>query len=404
MATTNVPAVQFNQTGLVLPLESAILSGVQTDINLAFGGGVNQDLATPQGQLASSTTAIIGEANNTFALFVNQINPDFADGFMQDAIARIYFLNRKPSLPTVVQCDCTGAVGAVIPVGSKAKDTNGNIYISTSIGIIPISGTVSIPFQNIVNGPVNTPANTLTKIYQSVSGWNTVNNPSNGVAGAYVETRADFSYRRQNSVALNAHGSMQSIYAAVFNMPNVVDVYAYENNTNAVVNIGSTNYPTLPHSIYVAVSGGLSTDIANAIWFKKDNGCDYNGNTSVVVTDNINYSIPYPSYNVKYQIPTSLPVLFAIQITNNPLLPSNIVTLIQNAIVNAFIGADGGARARIGSTIFASRFYAPINLVNSNVSILSVLLGVASPTLNSITVGVDQFPTVVAANISVALI
>lgn len=404
MTTTSVPAVQFTQAGLVLPAESAILAGVTADINTAFGGGVNPALETPQGQIASSTTAIIGEANNTFANFVNQVNPDFADGFMQDAIARIYFINRKPAVPTAVQCDCVGAVGTIIPMGAKAKDSAGNIYLSTAAGTIPAGGTISLPFACTVAGPISCPAGTLTTIYQAIPGWDTINNPGNGVPGALVESRADFAYRRQQSVALNGHGSLASIYAAVFNVANVLDAYAIENNTNATVNVGSTNYPVAPHSLYVAVAGGASADIAQAIWSKKDTGCDYNGNTSVVVTDTSGYSAPYPTYTVKYQAPAALPVLFAVQITNNPSLPSNIVTLVKNAIIAAFTGADGGTRARIGATIFASRFYATVSLIGPSVSILSILLGPTTPTLNSFTVGIDQSPTVVAANISVTLV
>lgn len=404
MTTTSVPAVQFTPTGLVLPAESAILAGVQADINTAFGGGVNPALETPQGQIASSTTAIIGEANNTFAEFVNQVNPDVADGTMQDAIGRIYFINRNPAVPTAVQCDCVGLAGTVIPVGAQAQDTSGNRYISTAAGTIPVGGTVSLPFACTVAGPTACPANTLTQIYQAIPGWDTINNPGNGVPGAFVESRADFAYRRQQSVALNAHGSLQSIYAAVFNVANVLDVYVTENTTSAAVNVGSTNYPVAPHSLYVAVVGGASADIANAIWSKKDVGCDYNGNTSVTVTDTSGYSVPYPTYTVKYQIPAALPILFAVQIANSPSLPSNIVALVQNAIVGAFNGTDGGQRARIGSTIFSSRFYAPVALIGPSVSILSILLGPTTATLNSYTVGIDQSPTVVAGNITVTLV
>ena len=404
MTTTNVPAVQFTPAGLVLPLESDILTGVQSDINLAFGGGVNPALETPQGQIASSTTAIIGDANNTFATFVNQVNPDFADGFMQDAIARIYFINRKPAAPTAVQCDCVGAVGTIIPVGAQAQDTGGNRYICTGAGTIPITGTISLPFAAVISGPTSCPAGTLTKIYQAIPGWNTINNPGDGVPGSLVESRADFAYRRQQSVALNGHGSLPSIYAAVFNVDNVIDVYAYENTSNSTITIGSTAFALLPHSLYVAVVGGASADIANAIWSKKDTGCDYNGNTSVVVTDASGYSAPYPTYTVKYQAPASLPILFAVQITNSPSLPANIVTLVKNAIINAFSGADGGQRARIGSTIFASRFYAPVSLIGSSVSIISILIGATTPTFNSVTVGVDKSPTVTAANITVTLV
>ena len=83
--TTNVPPIVFTPTGLVLPPESDVLAGVQQDVNAAFGGNLNPALNTPQGQLSTSQAAVISASNNLFAQFVNQIDPDTADGFMQDA-------------------------------------------------------------------------------------------------------------------------------------------------------------------------------------------------------------------------------------------------------------------------------------------------------------------------------
>ena len=70
--TTNVPVPVFTPTGLVIPQEAAILEGVQEDYNAAFGGNLNPALNTPQGQLCSSTAAMIANANTVFATFVNQ--------------------------------------------------------------------------------------------------------------------------------------------------------------------------------------------------------------------------------------------------------------------------------------------------------------------------------------------
>lgn len=400
---TSVPAIKLTQTGLVLPQESAILAGVQKDIDQAFGGGVNPALETPQGQLAQSTTAIIGDANDAFAEFVNQVDPDFADGKMQDAIARIYFIDRKPSAPTAVQCVCTGIEGTLISVGAKAKDTSGNIYICTQAGRIPSGGSVTLSFANIESGPIACPAGTLTSIYKATPGWDTINNPADGVPGTLVESRSDFEYRRSNSVALNAHGSMPAIYAAVFNVPDVIDVYAVENVTDAIVNTGPTNYPLGSHSVYVAVVGGVDEDVARAIWSKKGSGCNYNGNTSFDIED-MNYDVPRPRYAVKFQRPDALPILFAVQIVNNPSLPANIVDLVKQAIIGSFTGKDGGQRARIGATIFASRFYGPVSLVSQSMSIISILIGTTVADQNSVDVGIDQQPTINESNISVTLV
>jgi hypothetical protein len=399
--TTNVPDVLFGTTGLVLPAEADILAGVSADINAAFGGDVNPALNTPQGQLAQSMAAIIGDKNNLLAEYVNQINPDVADGRMQDAIARIYFLDRNPALPTTIQVTCVGLAGTVIPVGAMVSDGNSNIYSCTQAGTIPAGGSITLSFACTATGPTAVPAS--VSIYKTIIGWDTATLVS-GVVGQNVESRAAFEYRRKQSVALNGKGSLPSIYANVFAVSGVLDVYVAENTTSSPITLGATNYSLLPHSIYVAAVGGASAAIANAIWLRKDCGADYNGNTSVTVTDTSGYNIPYPTYTVKYQIPTAQPILFSVQIANNASLPSNIVSLVQNAIISAFAGGDGGTRARIGSTIFASRYYAPVSAVAANVSILSLLIGTTSATLSSLTVGIDQTPTVTAANISVTLV
>lgn len=401
--TTNVPPIEFTAAGLVVPQESEILAGVQADINEAMGGNLNPALNTPQGQLASSTAAIVADSNAALAEFVNQVNPDTADGFMQDAIARIYFLERSPGAPTTVACTCVGEFGTVIPVGAQAQDTSGNRYTCTDGGVIPVSGTIVLNFANVEDGPIPCPADTLTTIYQAIPGWDTINNAADGVLGRLVESRAEFEFRRINSVALNAHGSKESIYGAVFNVPDVLDVFVTENVTNAVLNYGATNYPLAPHSVYVGVVGGVSQAIGEAIYTKKDLGCDMNGNTTVQVEDS-SYTAPQPVYDITFNRPTPLPILFEVQLADSSSLPADIVQQVKDAIIAAFIGADGSPRVRIGGLILASKFYNAVNRLGPEVSILSILIGTVTPTLYSVTAGIDQSPTVSAADINVILV
>lgn len=279
--TTNVPAPLFTPTGLVLPTEAAVLAGVQSDYNAAFGGNLNPALNTPQGQLCSSTAAMIANGNTIFATFVNQIDPDTSTGFMQDAIGRIYFQKRNPAVPTSVNPQCVGAFGTLIPVGSLVQDTSGNIYSCTQAGEIPIGGSVTLAFANVVAGPIACAANTVTTIYRAINGWESVNNSGPGTIGANVESPAAFEYRRQNSVGKNAKGSIPAVYAAVFAVTNVIDVFVAQNNTSATIagpingNPNSTNFPVAPKSIYVAVTGGAAQDIANAMWAKVNIGAAY---------------------------------------------------------------------------------------------------------------------------------
>jgi hypothetical protein len=401
---SSVPKIQFTAAGLVIPAETDILAGVQADMNAAFGGGLNPGLETPQGQLASSQTAIIGDKNNEVALIVNQVDPQYAADRFQDAIGRIYFLTRKPATPTAVTATLGGLAGTVIPAGTFAQDTSGNTYTLSGAATIGVSGTVDAEFQNIETGPIPCAAGTLTSVYQAIPGWDTITNAADGTMGSNVESRADFEYRRKNSVALNGKGTPQAIYAEVFSLLDVLDVYVKDNPSNVIENTGATNYPIAPHSIYVAAVGGTDADVAAAIWRKKDAGCDYNGNTSVTVTDDSGYSYPQPTYVVKFERPVALPVLFAVSLVNDSSLPSDIVARVKAAIIARFNGADGTTRERIGSLILASRYYGAVVAVASNVSLISVLIGTTTPTLSQISVGIDQRPTLSADDIAVNLV
>lgn len=401
---SSVPKIQFTPAGLIIPAETDILAGVQADMNAAFGGGLNPALETPQGQLASSQAAVIGDKNNEVALIVNQVDPQYAADRFQDAIGRIYFLTRKPATPTAVTATLGGIAGTVIPAGTFAQDTDGNTYALSGAATVGPTGTVDADFQNIQTGPIPCAAGTLTSVYQAVPGWDTITNAADGTMGANVESRSDFEYRRKNSVALNGKGTPQAIYAEVFALADVLDVYVKDNPTNATVNTGSTNYPIVAHSIYVAAVGGTDAEVAAAIWRKKDVGCDYNGNTSVIIVDDSGYSYPQPTYTVKFERPAALPVLFAVSLVNDPSLPSDIVQRIKDAIIARFNGADGTVRERIGALILASRYYGAVVAVAPNVSLISVLIGTVTATLSQITVGIDQKPTLSADDISVTLV
>ena len=414
---TSVPQLQWTEAGLIAPTEAAILAGTQADIDAAFGGGLNPALETPQGQIASSEAAIIADKNNDFLDLVNQVDPQYADGRFQDAIARIYFLTRKGATSTAVTCTLTGTPSAVVPAGTFAQDTSGNTYVLLGSVTIGSGGTVTSSWQNLLTGPIACPEGTLTQVYQAVAGWDAITNPADGTLGQDVETRAEFEFRRQNSVALNGRGTCQSIYANVFQVANVLDCYVIDNPTGSTVDTGSTNYPLAPHSVYIAAIGGIDADIATAIWAKKDVGCSYSANpngtpvpgegtvSTQTVIDPSGYSYTQHSYQVSFIRPGALPIYFNVQIANASNLPSNIVTLIQNAIIAQFNGTNGSVRARIGSAILAAGYYATVAGVAPQVVLLGIQVGITSPgAAEQVQVGIDQAPTIDSGNIMVTLV
>src|ERR1700739_203074 len=110
-SSSAVPQPTFGPQGFVAPPESAILSGIQQDLNNAFNTTFNFGTttgsitnSTPQGQLAASWAAITGDSYAQFIYFSQQTDPAYAQGRMQDAIGRIYFIDRNPGSPTVQPC------------------------------------------------------------------------------------------------------------------------------------------------------------------------------------------------------------------------------------------------------------------------------------------------------------
>lgn len=377
MASTNVPQPTFGPTGFVAPSEADILAGVQADINAAFGGGLNPGLSTPQGQLASSETAIIGDAYAVFLRFCNQVDPAFADGRMQDAIARIYFIQRIAGAPTTVQATCTGLTGVVIPVGALGKATDGNLYVCQQAGTIPSGGSIVLPFACQANGPIPCAAGSLNTIYQAIFGWDAITNVADGALGRNVETRAEFETRRSLSTAINSTGHLPAILGAVLQVDGVLDAYVDENNAAAPVTVGGVSIGA--NSLYICVLGGAAQDVADAIWSRKAPGCGYTGNTTVTVVDpSPQYLPPPPAYAVTFETPTIVDFSVLVVMKNNAAIPSNALTLIRDAIISAFAGADGGSRAKIGSTVFASRYYGPVATLGAWASqIVDIQLGVS---------------------------
>jgi hypothetical protein len=210
-------------------------------------------------------------------------------------------------------------------------------------------------------------------IYQAIPGWDTINNPSDGVIGENIETREDFEFRREASVAANSVGAMGAVIGAVAAVAGVLDFFGYNNGTGSPVTIGAVTIPA--HTIFVCVEGGAQIDIAQAILSKKAPGCGTYGNTAVTAYDsNPLYSAPIP-YTINFEVPTPTPILFAVTLANNINVPADAQQLVAGAILNAFSGSDGGPRARIGSTLFASRYYTGIAALGSWVNIVSILIG-----------------------------
>ncbi|MFT9016569.1 MAG: baseplate J/gp47 family protein [Acetobacter sp.] len=398
IGTTSVPAPTLSDTGFVAPARSDILAGALADLNAAFGNVLNTDLSTPQGQLATSFTAALGDCYDQMLALFNGVDPARASGRMQDAIGNLYFLSRKGATATVVTVVCTGAAGTVVPQGTLVQDTSGQSYAADGAVVLDGTGTGVGTFSCTQTGPVVCPAQTVG-VYQSVPGLTSVTNPAAGVTGVAQESRVAFEKRRAASVAANALGSLNAIAGAVQGVDGVSAAYVADNSTAEPVTVGGVSLAA--RSLYVCVNGGTDTDVALAILSRKPPGCGYTGTTSVTVSDpNSTYSTP-PRYTVSFTRAVATPVFFAVTLKNSAAVPSTAARDVQAAIVAAFATDPN---ATIGGTVFASSYYAAVAALGGWAQIIEITTGtVANPAGFTASLTIGQIPTLEAAAIAVTL-
>lgn len=121
-----------------------------------------------------------------------------------------------------------------------------------------------------------------------------------------------------------------------------------------------------------------------------------------LVPDNNYY--PAVEYVVAYTVPTDLPVYFNIQIVNNPGLPGDIFTRIQNSVASAFYGGDGGEANHIATDVYASRFYSAIMAAHPLVQIVYAYVGTSPVPVsgNVVAVNLDRYPVTQASYVNVS--
>ncbi|MDI2112080.1 baseplate J/gp47 family protein [Commensalibacter nepenthis] len=447
---TNVPKLEFQNSGITLPEESEILNGVIQDFQNAFQNKLkfynsNNEflLSTPQGQLVTSIAAIISDRNRLLAHYVNQVDPNYAIGRMQDAIGRIYFIERKQATYTTVRAKCSGKEGTIIPAGTLVKDIQGNIYRSLDENAVMINQEVDaydknnqpikviesfidVNFECTEKGEIPCPAGTLTERYEVIEGWESVTNKYDGIIGGENESQAQFEQRRRQSVAHNSLNSVDSIMANLLMMDEVEDAYVTENYEGIEKKI-TNDLVIKPHSIYVCVyqkkqqttnsepitlneQSNIELKIAKTIWRKKTPGCALNGSISVEVADDTvdaNGKALYapsavPTYLINFDFAQEIPIYISVKLSKPKPIVGDPTVLVKNKIYSVFTEQNGVNKPRMGSQILASQFYCAVQSLGDWVKIINLKIGLsANPTEDMIKVAINQMPTLDIDNIDV---
>lgn len=389
------------QKGLLAPDTDQIIAFVQEEFKKVFGNDINLEPSSPQGQLITTLAAMISTKNTEVLKLANQFNPLTAQGVFQEALGRIYFLERKIARPTIVYCQCTGLAGTVIPAGALVESSEGIRFYAGGEHTIDETQNITVEFICEKTGVIQVQPNTITKIITVVPGWDTVNNTNAGIVGRTEETQAEFERRRYASVAKNAHGTAAALYGALAGINNVVDVVVLENRTNETIEEAGVSIEG--HSVYISVVGGTDADIAETIYNKLGCGCGTTGNVSVSYTAAEYFGTVY---NYKINRPEELDIYIKIKIKETDKTPATVDEDIKNAVMQNFEGLDStsSSRVRMAENLYASRFY-PVILSQNVQELLEVSVSTDNETFESVLfIPADRFPVLKKENITVELV
>lgn len=366
---------------------------------------LNTDPETPQGQIIDSQVATVNQKDSEVLYLAQQFDPRTAEGRFQNALAEIYFIKRKPAINSYAMCTINGRAGTQIDAGALIEsEIDGTQWSLDQDVTIPAEETITAKFTCLTDGAISASAGTLTKIVTTVTGWDTVTNAT-AIVGSLEESQSAFEQRRKDSVSLNARSTVNAVYANVAQCDGVIAVYAVDNKKNISETID--NYTLTPHSIFVSVIGGENEDIAKAIYNNLSAGCDYNGNTSVDITNEYSGAVE----TVKFYRPDVFNIYVKVQIQNSSSLQNDYENIVKQAVYNNFYGLDSTKinnepllRLKMNDDLYSSRFTPSI--LNAGITnVLTVQLSLdGSEWVNNIHIPITANPTLDLNNIIIEVI
>lgn len=383
------PYFTVNESGVFTVDTSTVKAAVEQAYKNALGEQLNVNDGV-QKQLILNDTETVTQFMQDACELLNSTNIFFSKGSALDATASRFGYYRKTNTHTVVSATLTGSEGTVVSAGSLASDGTNQFSLLESI-VIPQSGTVEAEFQATVSGAIQCLAGTLTQIVTVIPGWDSVNNENAGIEGFASESDNIFRQRILNTLLqMRSKTLLGSIAANVGQVQNVLSVKVLENPVNATNTIEGVLMT--PYSIFVAVLGGLASEIAYALAHTKTLGCPMVGNTTATYYD------PIAQYNNNYQICRPIVVPVNVQITYSTVnAPSNIQDVLKNTLL-AYLAEN---MFQIGQTV--SSFYinqAFSNFLFAQILSVKVKLTEGSDFEDYAAINADQIAQLTAENIS----
>jgi uncharacterized phage protein gp47/JayE len=266
-----------------------MLTDVKAKIRGRVGANLALDWLDPVGAMAYSILEELDLAWQADEVSYNGIDPDNAEDFQLEALAALTGVERLGAQTGLVQCTLgleanktfqPGQLIAYVVGQPTNRWKNRDVVTSTTAGSYAGQWFISEGAGSLYRAP----ASSLTVIAQTKSGWVSITNPLDAIAGEDIETIDMLRVRRNGSVGRAGSASTTGIRADVEAVSGVIEARVFE-NTLAVPADG------LPaKSVRVVVWDGSleeadDDEIAQAIFVAKSAGIETFGSESGTATD-----------------------------------------------------------------------------------------------------------------------
>lgn len=278
---------QLDASGLLTATQVELQAYYTQALQAIYGVNIDLSSSSPDGQLMQILVQANLDIEDLLAQIYSSFDPNEAIGVQLDARCAINGVQRQAGSPTIQNITVVTSQALTLygldqtaQTPFTVSDNAGNRYqLETTQGVSG-AGTNSFAFQSTALGPIQSAVNTIVNQSTTVVGVTSVNNPTTYTTlGISQETDQALRLRRMKSVQQPSQGYFNALFAALSNVSGVTSVFLYENNGN-----GTDAHDVPGHSIWAIVEGGSNTDIANAIYYKRNAGCGMKGSVGVNIT------------------------------------------------------------------------------------------------------------------------
>lgn len=326
----------------------------------------NLDVSTPDGLKLASDAEIFANLDELGQQAFNSKDPNKATGTDLNVICALTGTVRSEGTPSNVTVTLGGVAGTVIISGKTIQSTvDDSKWTLDNAVTLDGAGTGSTTATCTENGATAASIGTITRIVDTIGGWQSVTNPAVATLGTGRQNDASLRLERAVSVARSGDNQIDNMLAEVFAVDGVRRAVVKDNATDSV---DANGVPA--RNTYAIVDGGDDYDVAFALYSKKSTGTPWYQAATPVTETVTSEKYPSNSQEIKYSRPIYDDIVVTVTVNNGGNLPPGTDDDIAQAIVDYAAGgllpADSGFNVLgfdIAEDVAISRIYTPVNSV-----------------------------------------